>query len=96
MVDRLTQDCIAARKAGMSYGKWKVLHPHTEVEIPQEKEQKPGVPKRKCKHCGKEVYEPYGRRRTYCDRYCYYEAMKKRQKEKRRMESERRMENGKI
>lgn len=31
-LDRLTRDCIAAEKAGMTYGKWKALHPHTPEE----------------------------------------------------------------
>lgn len=28
-LDRLTRDAIAAEQAGMSYGAWKALHPHT-------------------------------------------------------------------
>lgn len=35
--DRLTADAIAAEKAGMSYGKWKALYPHTPE--PEEKKQ---------------------------------------------------------
>lgn len=35
--DRLAADAIAAEKAGMSYGKWKVLHPHT--PDPEEKKR---------------------------------------------------------
>ena len=27
--DRLAADAVSAEKAGMSYGRWKVLHPHT-------------------------------------------------------------------
>ena len=31
-LDRLTRDAIAAQQAGMSYGQWKAMHPHTPDE----------------------------------------------------------------
>lgn len=31
-LDRLTRDAIAAQEAGMSYGQYKALHPHTPDE----------------------------------------------------------------
>ena len=44
-LDRLTRDVLAAEKAGMSYGKYKALHPHTpeedEQEHPEEEEERP-------------------------------------------------------
>lgn len=52
----------------MSYGKWKALHPHTEVEEPKKE------PQRRCKICGQEI--PNHRRRgiLYCSEECSYQA----------------------
>ena len=30
--DNLTRDAIAAERAGMSYGKWKAMHPYTKKD----------------------------------------------------------------
>ena len=31
-MDNLSKDALAAAQAGMTYGKWKVLHPHTKPD----------------------------------------------------------------
>lgn len=31
-MDNLSKDALAAVQAGMTYGKWKVLHPHTKPD----------------------------------------------------------------
>ena len=66
-MDRLTMDSIAAEKAGMSYGKWKALHPHTEVEIPEEPITKP------CRNCGKQIPRSY-KGKLYCGVDCAHQA----------------------
>lgn len=90
-MDRLTMDSTAALKAGMSYGKWKVLHPHTDMEAPQVDKSV-----RRCKICGKEMPRCY-KNRLYCDAYCSYEAQKMRARECNRRKKERSlMENGQV
>ena len=59
---------MAAKKAGMSYGQWKVLHPTTKVVV---------APERPCEICGKEI--PIrkggagGQRKYTCSGACEYE-----------------------
>ena len=91
-MDQLTRDCIAARKAGMTYGKWKSLQPHIEVEKPAQEDL---VPKRVCRHCGKEFTVEKGRR-YYCDYDCYYEAGKVRIMANYRKKRERMKANGNV
>lgn len=78
ILDRLTMDSISAEKAGMSYGKWKALHPHTEVvEVLNADETL-------CKICGCVIQKrssTSGRqRRSYCSDLCSYEAVKIRER----------------
>lgn len=40
-LDRLTRDAIAAEQAGMSYGNWKALHPHTPEDEPRPAKRDP-------------------------------------------------------
>mgnify|MGYP003292499149 CR=1 FL=1 len=96
-MDQLTQDCIAARKAGMSYGKWKALQPRVEVVMPkqEEPEAKKELPKRVCLYCGKEFATGHGTKR-YCGYDCYYEAGKIRQRESHWRKKERMMANGNV
>ena len=72
-MDQLTQDLIQARKAGMSYGKWKALQPRVEVVIPKQEEKE--VPTQVCRVCGKEIIDG-NPLRLYCSDFCGYEAKK--------------------
>lgn len=84
-------DSIAAMRAGMSYGKWKALHPHTDMEVPQVDDSLP-----RCKICGK-VMPKSSHNRLYCDDICAYEAQKIREREYARRRKERSlMENGQV
>lgn len=62
-MDNLARDMLLAKQAGMSYGKWKVLHPAT---MPKKK-QTPAemIP---CEHCGKLFRKRNGKR--FCDMSC--------------------------
>ena len=100
-MDQLTLDCIAARKAGMTYGKWKALHyvPPVEVEIPKygvkpEPEIEVEPPKQVCRYCGKEFKGHINRR--HCDDACKYEAFKVSQNERYHRKKERMMADGKV
>ena len=76
ILDRLTRDSIAAEKAGMSYGKWKALHPHTD-----EKVEVLDADVKLCKICGKPICNKIGgKRRLYCSIECSYEAVKERER----------------
>lgn len=83
MADRLSAEIAMARAAGMSYGKWKVLHPELEYieEEPVEPEvilvekksyaranRKPG----KCQWCNKQIpaVDDKGRKVRYDRKYC--------------------------
>ena len=90
-MDRLTRDSIAAQRAGMTYGKWKVLHPHTEEDAVPDEIEAPGKNKAKprevklCKICGKPIinFRTKGsgsQKRLYCSRECAYEAIKERER----------------
>ena len=79
-MDNLARDMLLAKQAGMSYGKWKALHPAT---MPKKK-QTPAemIP---CEHCGKLFRKRNGKR--FCDANCrndaYYEKERAIQKEYR-------------
>ena len=93
-MDQLTLDCIAARKAGMSYGRWKALQPRVEVVMPKQ-EVKEYAPKRVCKYCGKE-FEVTHNSMLYCDSACKYESNKAQFRAKYWMKKERMMADGKV
>ena len=75
-LDQLTMDSIAAQKAGMSYGKWKALHPHT--HIPKAK------PERPCKNCGEEIPSKFHKNVGFCCDLCRREAAKARDRNRKR------------
>ena len=84
----------------MTYGKWKVLHPHTEekVAVPDEIEA-PVKEVKLCKICGKQIinFKAKGsgmQRKLYCSRECAYEAIKER--ERARYHKREDKANGKI
>ena len=91
--DRLTMDSIAAQKAGMSYGKWKALHPHTEVEEPDVLNEEP---KRLCKICGQEIPEYRHKLALYCSEECKYKRYLESQRDHCRKYRERMMADGKV
>ena len=67
-MDQLTDDCIAARKAGLSYGKYIASLPPAAVRFP--KEQAKGQEKRGlCRVCGQPI--PAGsKKRVFCSGDC--------------------------
>lgn len=82
-LDRLTRDALAAEKAGMSYGKYKALHPHTpeegdEIEPEEEVDEKPkpiklGPNQRlgTCAHCGQPFVLGFKQsNKLYCSSAC--------------------------
>lgn len=84
-LDHLTRDVLAAEAAGMSYGKWKALHPYTaewdEIDI-----DSIGVKTRPtivCQGCGKTFLSPDRRtNRKYCDDACKKREAERRYREK--------------
>lgn len=93
MADRLSLDSAAAIKAGMSYGQWKALHPHTEGESYKIAKKKQ-IP---CAFCGK-LFD-VAQNRKYCSMECYYEKNRiayseKAAEGKRRRYLERKAKNG--
>ena len=76
----------------MSYGKWKALHPHTEVP---EHEEPQKMPRKVCQLCGREIPWNYGGSK-YCGVECAYQgklASARRHDQKRK---ERMMADGKA
>lgn len=69
--DRLSRDAMAAQAAGLSYGKYKALHPFTgepelvEIELDDDRRELT------CQYCGK-IFLAYGHevRRKYCSDEC--------------------------
>ena len=75
-MDQLTKDCIEARKAGMTYGKWKAMQPPKKT--PDRVEEEPSG--KYCRVCGKMI-PLMSPRKVYCsnacmNRYSYYQARK--------------------
>ena len=68
MLDNLTKDVLAAEKAGMSYGRWKALHPKTKPE-PKRKVTKEDGAKvyRNCRICGRRFEPQYPQQRICSD-----------------------------
>lgn len=92
-MDRLTMDSIAAQKAGMTYGKWKALHPYTSGDYVLTENV------RICEICGKPIAKRSGTgkgRKKYCSIECAAEANVIKNREFYRRRKERLMENGKI
>lgn len=80
-MDHLTRDALAASAAGMSYGKWKMLHPHTEYPDPPKNHTQQQVAASRevtCAWCGKKFYTVGRSSRKYCDDACKKKADEKR------------------
>ena len=68
-LDRLTRDAIAAQNAGMSYGKYTALHPHTpdeDDEVEGLEQITTGMVLATCLHCG----QPFEKKRNNNKKYC--------------------------
>lgn len=94
MADRLSMDSSAALAAGMSYGQYKVLHPHTDCEAPKPKRKRKrkrklrrDAPMIKCEVCGLIFESHHGRK--YCSEACSYQKLLERYAEKYRRNKER-------
>lgn len=72
-LDRLTRDCLAAEEAGMSYGQYKALHPHT-GEDDRTAIYNHGKKQSTCAYCGGTFYKDAGNARKYCCDECRYKA----------------------
>lgn len=76
-MDNLTRDCIAARMADMTYGKWKAAQQKSESPEPLEIDPDK---MRKCKNCGA-LFAKGKHYRAYCSGECRekYEKIHKRE-----------------
>ena len=83
-------DSIAAQRAGMSYGRWKALHPHTGEDkvIPK------AEPKRLCKWCGGEIPAYKNKLTLYCSEECKYQRFLEHQRKHNQKYRERMMADG--
>lgn len=84
-LDHLTRDVLAAEKAGMSYGKWKALHPNTPEEDDEEEEKAPSSDEVVC-NC-KNCFQPFvklksKKNKVFCSTVCqsHYNARKQQAK----------------
>ena len=67
-LDRLTRDAIAAQEAGMSYGQYKALHPHTPDEDDEEELViDPDSVVAACEYCGEQFVK---RKTNTAKRFC--------------------------
>ena len=91
-LDRLTRDAIAAQKAGMTYGKYKALHPHTPEEDDEDETTAPlpvsACPEKSvvtCKQCGRSfTVGPKQTNKLYCSDECREKHSKSRNNARRR------------
>ena len=83
-MDNLAKDAAAALAAGMSYGRWKALHPKTDAVESQDDEIPYGW--KPCKNCGK-YFKPTKGGQRYCDGQCKIEAQRTRDRELKRMQA---------
>lgn len=77
-MDNLARNCMLAKQAGMSYGKWKALQPI----VPYEKKEVIPEGWIKCEYCGN-PFKPAPRQR-FCEMYCRQQAYAERKLEKQR------------
>ena len=59
MLDNLTRDALAADAAGMSYGKWKALHPNTKPKKERPSRYDSSKIYRECRVCGRKFEVKY-------------------------------------
>ena len=79
-VDMLVLETAAAKKSGMSYGKWKAMggkvDPLVDMPVPNDWPT--------CRRCGKPFKPKKGVRQFYCNPECQYEAQKEKDRERKR------------
>lgn len=78
-MDQLTLDCIAARKAGMSYGEYMASRYQAPVI---ETDVQPVQNERACLTCGKTISKYEHANRRYCSEGCRYERAREYYREK--------------
>lgn len=76
-MDNLARNAMSARKAGMTYGKWKALQPIVKVERPLDEMECV------CQFCGNTFVKKTRQRRKYCDFICSNQAGREREKARR-------------
>ena len=81
-MDNLAKDAMLARKAGMTYGRWKALHPNTKDEV-----VKPSEKECVCQHCGKTFILKTTHKRKYCEFYCQNAAAQLRLRERKELDN---------
>lgn len=90
-LDRLTRDAIAAQEAGMSYGQYKVQHPHTPDEDEEEKKEleiDPDSVVAVCEYCGEQFAKPKNNKvKRFCSAACQNRYNTKKRTEKARQEA---------
>ena len=75
-MDNLARNAMLARKAGMTYGKWKALHYNPEEFVPPK--PKRSEYERICEWCGHQFLVKSNRVQKFCQYYCRQEAQKER------------------
>lgn len=78
-MDNLSKDSTAALEAGMSYGQYKALHPHTKHELKPIAERD-----RPCRWCGNQVPSYLHLNVKYCSHECAQAAINARSRKKYR------------
>ena len=68
--DNLALDCMAARAAGMSYGKWKALKEQKPKTKHKQEENIRDDDMKICEYCKKE-FEPSRKTQRFCCDQCY-------------------------
>lgn len=95
MLDNLTLDVLEAEKAGMSYGKWKAMHPKTKKKREKPIRSEDVKRYRKCRVCGRnfEVKLP---QQYICSEECRLISERNYNREFQRKIRERRAQEGKV
>ena len=86
-MDNLARNAMLAKQAGMSYGKWKALHPTTPPQT--DTEQKIPDDWSVCQYCGKAFKPRTNRPQKFCGFYCqrqnHYTENKEKYRERNRL-----------
>lgn len=69
-MDQLTLDCIAAQKAGMTYGKWKAQQPVVTPVVEPEPWEVQEDSTKICRNCGTKLPKNLHANARYCSRSC--------------------------